>query len=367
MRTMTAALYREGTGLCVERVPAPRIEANEMIIRVRNASICATDIRIVTGQHRKYGPGVVRIPGHEVTGVVAEIGAQVRGFTPGQLVFIAPNIGCGRCVLCRRGKNNLCPNYDAFGITLDGGFAEFMRVTAPALEEGNVMALPENCDLATAALAEPLACVVHGADALNIGAGDTVVILGAGPIGLMHLLLARARGAARILVADVVPRRLETARALGADEAIDPGSQNPADAVSRSTSGRGADVVIVAAPSAEAFRDALTLAGPGGRINFFAGLPKDNPLVTIDANLVHYKELVVTGTTACSTEDCRRALQLVVSGAVNLAPLISARFPVEQAAAAFAAARDRKNLKIVFEMDPPARPMGGTHAATQTL
>jgi L-iditol 2-dehydrogenase len=367
MRSVTTDLYREGTGLRVESVPVPRIEANEMMIRVRNASICATDIRIVTGQHRKYGPGVVRIPGHEMTGVVEEIGAQVRGFTPGELVFIAPNIGRGRCLCCRRGKNNLCPNYDAFGITLDGGFAEFMRVTAPAIEQGNVMALPENFDPATAALAEPFACVVHGADAANIGAGDTVLILGAGSIGLMHLLLARARGASRILVADVAPDRLEIARTLRADEAIDPGSPKLADAVSRATAAGGADVVIVAAPSAEAQRDALTVAGPGGRINFFAGLPKDKPFVSIEANLVHYKELVVTGTTGCSTEDCRRALHLVVSDAVNLAPLISARFPVKQAADAFAAARDRKNLKIVLEMDPPARLIGGTIAATQTL
>jgi L-iditol 2-dehydrogenase len=212
------------------------------------------------------------------------------------------------------------------------------------------MALPTNFDTAVAALAEPFACVLHGADAVNLGTGDVVVIVGAGPIGLMHMLLAQARGASRILVVDRAPERLRIARALGADEVIDARSQKADDII-----GGKADVVIVAVASAQAQSDALTLAATGGRINFFAGLAKDNPFVSIDANLIHYKELLVTGTTACSTEDCRRSLQLVVSGAVNLAPLISARFPLSQAVEAFTAAQDRRNLKIVLDMDASSR------------
>lgn len=362
-----AAVYRDGSGLAVEEVPVPGAGRRELLLRVENASICATDVRIIKGAHRMVRAGVVRIPGHEVVGVVEEAGIDVSGFHAGQRVFIAPNMGCGQCAPCRRGKNNLCANYDAFGITLDGGFAEYMRVTAPAIEQGNVMPVPSGTDPAVLALAEPFACVLHGQDAVALGSGDVVVVQGAGPIGLMHALLATARGARRVIVADPVKERLAAASELTGARTVDLSSMDLASVVQEESNGTGADVVIVAAPAAAAQRQALQLAAPGGRINFFAGLPKEDPYVSLDANLIHYKELLVTGTTACSTDDCRRALELIVSGAVDLAPLISARFPLEQAVAAFEAAQDRTNLKIVLEMNECHRPVGGTQVAAQTV
>jgi L-iditol 2-dehydrogenase len=190
-----------------------------------------------------------------------------------------------------------------------------------------------------------------------------VVVQGAGPIGVMHALLARVRGAARVIVSDPIAQRLTAAAAITGARTVDPVSGDLPLAVAEESGGSGADVVIVAAPSPDAQRLALELAAPGGRICFFAGLPKQNSDVSIDANLVHYKELIITGTTACSTADCRRALQLIVSGAVDLAPLISARFTLERAQDAFAAAQDRNNLKVVFEMTGHPRPVGGEQIA----
>jgi threonine dehydrogenase-like Zn-dependent dehydrogenase len=351
----------------MDRVPEPKPAADELVLRVEAASICATDIRILHGAHRKFGPGTVRIPGHEVVGAVEDAGPEVHQFRPGDRVFIAPNMGCGQCVPCRRGKNNLCPDYQAFGITMDGGFAELMRVSAPAIQQGNVLPVSSDIDPALIALAEPLACVLHGQDAVKTGPGDVVVVVGAGPIGLMHALLARSRGAACVIVADREAARLEVANTFAGARTVDVTSTDLREAVYEQSGGAGADVIIVAAPSAEAQRDALHLGAPGARINFFAGLPKEDPTVRLDANLIHYKELVITGTTACSTNDCRKALSLITSRAIDLTPLISARYPLARAIEAFAAAENRSNLKVVLEMNGRERPVGGTPIATTAI
>lgn len=349
MKSMFAAVYHGPKDLRLEERPIPAIGPSELLLRVDSASLCATDFRIYDGSHRKYGPGTIRIPGHEVVGTIAEIGRDVSGFSIGEHIFIAPNMGCGGCRQCLRGQNSLCAAYDAFGITLDGAFAEYMRVMRPAIEQGNVIPLPPEVDSASAALSEPFACVLHGQDAVKVDQDDVVLILGAGPIGLMHVLLARSRGARRIIISDQTSERLEKARALGADRVVNFLREDIELVVAEETEGVGVDVVIVAAPAHKAQEQAPRLAGIGGRINLFAGLPKDQPTIELNSNLVHYKELVITGTTACSTNDCRHAVQLVTSGKIDLSGLISDRLPLREAAAAFTIARDGKHLKVVLE------------------
>ncbi len=347
--TMLAAVYHGPDDLRVEERPVPTVGPGEALLRVRGASICGTDLRILHGGHRMYPPGTVRIPGHELTGEIAAVGRDVRGLRVGQTVFVAPNIGCGHCRQCLAGRNNLCPDYDAFGITLDGGFAEYMRITAPAILQGNVIPIPDSMDPAVAALTEPFACVLHGQDALGIRPGDVVLIIGAGPIGIMHLLLARLSGASKVIVSEVMPDRLHQARQFGADRVVNPAEEDLPQVVAGESRGEGADVVIVAAPSHRAQEEAVRLAAIRGRINFFGGLPKDRPTISLDSNTVHYRELTVTGTTACSTADCRRAADILASGRIDLSGLVSARFPLAQAQQALAAAEDRHSLKIVLQ------------------
>lgn len=349
MSTMLAALYEQGAGLRVQEVPTPRIGAGELLLAIESASICATDLRIIKGAHRKYGPGTIRIPGHELTGRVAAVGPRVGSIGVGQRVFVAPNIGCGECAVCGRGKHNLCANYEAFGITMDGAFAQYMRVTENAITQGNLIPIGEEIDAAEIALAEPLACVLHGQEEVETGPGTLVVVIGAGPIGLMHMLLAKARGVKRVIASDLSAQRLEVAAGLGADAVSEPGQPLARIAMDLS-SGAGADVVIVAAPSIEAQQQAIELCAPGGRINFFAGLPKDNSRITIDSNRIHYGEIWITGSTGCSTADCRKAVELVLTRKLDLSPLISARFPLEHAVDALEAAQSPANLKVVLEM-----------------
>ena len=346
---MLAAVYHGPNDLRVENVPIPTIGKGQLLVKVLSASICGTDLRIFHGNHRKYGPGTIRIPGHEVVGTIAEVGAEVKDYSIGQCVFCAPNTGCGHCLQCITGNNNLCANYDAIGVTSDGGFAEYVRIPANSVQQGNVIPVSESVDTAVAALMEPFACVLRGQNALHMQPGEVVLIMGAGPIGVMHTKLAKARGAGRVIVSEPIPDRAVQARRMGADRVVDPASEDLKSVLHEESQGRGADVIIVAAPVHAAQESALDLAAIGGRINFFGGLPKDRPTINFDSNLVHYKELVITATTACSTADCWQATQIVNSGLVDLSDVVSQRFPLKDALAAFAAAEDRRSLKIVLE------------------
>ncbi len=348
MNTMMAARYYGPHDLRVEDVPIPAIATDELLLRVTRANICGTDLRILHGGHRKYPDGTVRIPGHEVVGEVAEVGATVSGYSVGQRLFVAPNMGRGDSRETISGNNNLDPNYDAFGITLDGAFAEYMRVPAQAIEQGNLMPVQEGVDPAVAALIEPFACVWRGQQKVNVQAGDVVVVMGAGPIGVMHVMLANLRGAIRVIVSEPAAGRREQALALGADRAVDPISEDLKAIVLAESNGRGADVVITAAPAKIAQEQAIDIAAVGGRINFFGGLAKDDPIIRLDSNAVHYKELIVTGTTACSTYDCLKAAEIVNSGRIDLSPLITSQYPLSQAVAAFAAAADGQNLRVTL-------------------
>ena len=334
---MDALVYRGPQALELERRPTPEPGPGEVLVRVEACGICGTDLRIAAGAHRAYPEGTIRVPGHEIAGVVEAVG-NGAAIAPGDRVFVAPNVGCGTCDQCRAGRVNLCRTPQALGITRDGALATHLLAASDVVAQGNLLPVPSDADPAAIAVVEPLACVLRGQRPCRIGEGDRVLVIGAGPIGLLHLLAARARGPAEIVVSEPSAPRREQAAQRGADRVVAPEELDGAF-----------DVVIVAAPAAPAQVAALELAAPGGRVNFFAGLPRDGSRVELDTNLIHYKELLVTGTTACTTEDCREALDLVLSGAVETGRLVTARRPLADAADAFAAARSGDQLKVVVE------------------
>lgn len=345
---MRAAVYHGPNDLRVEERPLPEIARDEALLRVLACGICGTDHRIVSGGHRYFLPGVARVPGHEIVGEIVAAGDAVAASLPKGLVFIAPNIGCGHCRQCLSGNNNLCAEFQALGITMDGGFAEYVRIPAAAIAQGNVIPLGAGIDPETATLIEPLACVIRGQEPLDIARGDTALIVGGGPIGILHLMLARLKGAERIILADRWPERLAMARRMGADSVVNAREQDVGAIVAQETGGRGADVVIVAAPSPEAMTMALDQAALRGRIAWFAGLPKDCGTLAIDANTVHYRELRVTGTTACSTSDCRAAAEFVRSGRLDFAPFISRRMTLQDLPLDFLPPIDKARIKTVM-------------------
>jgi L-iditol 2-dehydrogenase len=336
-----ALVYHGPEDLRVDERPDREPGPGEALLRVEACGICGTDLRIASGSHRAYPDGTVRVPGHEIAGRLAAVGDGVD-LPVGAAAFIAPNVGCGHCPECRAGRVNLCRTPRALGITDDGGFAEFVLLDEQLIAQGNVLLVEDERDMAALALVEPLACALRGSKACRIAEGDVVVIVGAGPVGLMHLQLARLRDPATVIVSELSGARRAEARRFGADITAEPADL--AEAV-----GDGANVVITAAPSPAAQAQALELAAPGARINFFGGLPRDRSRVELDTNLIHYRELVVTGTTANTTADCREALELVVSGRVDTAALIGDREPLDAAADAFATARSGELLKVVIE------------------
>jgi len=345
---MLAVVYHSLGDIRVEEVERPSIGEEEALLRVKAASICGTDLRIYASGHFKIPPGTSRVLGHELAGEIVEVGFKVRGLEVGMGVGIAPNIGCGTCVQCIQGHSNLCPHYEAFGISLDGAFAQYMCIPAEAIRQGNIVSLPQNLSYEEAVLNEPFSCCYNGILACDIRPGDVVLIVGAGPIGIMNLLLASLSGASKVIISEMIEERRTRALEFGADLAINPAKEDLTAAIGEATDGRGVDVIILAAPSPEAQEQALELVAPQGRINFFSGLPKGKEFIRFNSNRVHYKELVVTGTTGSNNYQYRKTMAILGSGRVDLSGLISATFPLERALEAFELAKSRKALKVLL-------------------
>ncbi len=353
---MIAAIYTEGGAFQVEDAPIPRITDDELLVKVMASSICGTDVRIIRNGHRKLGRGQRLIVGHEFAGMIVKAGSHARQYREGQRIGVAPNIGCGQCDMCVRGLPNMCPDYTAFGITFDGAHAEYVRIPAQAIAQGSVHCLPDGLSFADAALIEPLSCVVNGNRASRIEMGDTVIIFGAGPIGLMHAMLARLSGAARVLVVDVKPSRLSQAMEVGATSTVNSAAEVVHDRVMAETAGRGTDVVITACSVAAVQEQAIGLLAPFGRVCFFGGLPKDGSLVRLDTNIVHYKQLLLTGVTGGSPRDFRTAMNLIVSGRVNIGKVVSHCFATADLAKAFDVALNQECMKIVVRREEATTP-----------
>ncbi|GAA2372896.1 zinc-dependent dehydrogenase [Streptomyces cuspidosporus] len=349
-----AVLHRPGE-LTVEEVPEPTVGDDELLVRVRAASICGTDLRILKHGHFKIPDGQRRVLGHEVAGDVVAVGPRVTGFREGTRVSVTPNVGCGRCDMCRHGYNNMCPDYEAFGISIDGGFQELLRVPGFAVQRGNVFQLPDGLSYAEAALVEPFSCCYSGQRVLRVGPEDVVVIAGAGPIGAFHLLLGKLAGARKVIISNRSRPRLDLAARLGADVCVSVREQDLAEVVREHTDGRGADVVITAVSDPQVQAQAVDLLAAHGRLNYFAGLGAART-IPVDTNTVHYKGLTLTGTTGSTNGDYGRCLRLVGERRVELAPLVSEVFPLTKIHDAFAYAASGAGMKamVAFDGDPHA-------------
>jgi L-iditol 2-dehydrogenase len=319
-----ARFYSPGD-IRVEDAPEPSPGPGDVKIRVRNCSTCGTDVKISKFGHHHIRPP--RVMGHEIAGEVVELGERVTGWQPGDRVQVIAAIPDGTCEECRRGRMTVCPNQESMGYHYDGGFAEYTIVPAKVLAVDGLGRIPEGLGFDEASVAEPLACVLNGQELARIGEGDDVVIIGAGPIGCLHVRLARARGAARVFLADLNPDRLAmSAERVKPDAALH--GTDLVDQVMKLTDGRGADAIITAAASGAAQEQALQMAARQGRVSFFGGLPKDNPVIACDSNLVHYRELTIVGANGSSPRHNAQALELIASGAVPVADLITHHLPL---------------------------------------
>ncbi|MDR0601439.1 MAG: alcohol dehydrogenase catalytic domain-containing protein [Treponema sp.] len=341
-----ARLYGAGdirTGEC----SVPEIGEDEILLKTSAAAICGTDLRMIANGYRGVDADHPLTLGHEISGIIEELGKNVRGYTKGMRVALAPNMGCGICGICVSGDTHLCESYTAFGINMDGGFAEYMRIPAAAVIQGNVMVLDDSVSLDTAALFEPMSCVFNGQEQARVRLNDDVLIIGAGPIGIMHALLARAKGAGRIFIRDISAVRMRQCEEL-VEGAAAVESDNLEEAIKSLNGGRLVDVCITACPSASAQADALKVTGMNGRILFFGGLPAGKDDVVLNTNLIHYRQLSIHGSTRANIRQYREVAKMVMAGHLDLGKLVSRKYPLKDFASAVSCAKKAEVLKTLI-------------------
>lgn len=342
---MKAAILHAPNDMKLGMAADPVTEPGDLVLRVKAATICGTDIRVLRGR-KTAGIRYPSIIGHEFSGeVVATDGPSP--YRIGQRVGVCPAIPCGHCPQCLRGRENLCPDLQAIGYEIDGAFAEFIRIPARAVELGNVHVLPDHVSHAEAAMVEPLACVLNGQNKVSLQQGDTVVILGSGPIGTLHVKLARLRGASRVIVSEPNTARRAAALEAGADAVTDPMSGDLRTAILNETRGLGADVVICAIGIPALAAQAVGLAAKGGRVSLFAGFSKGET-GNLDVNAIHYEELRLTGAFGLSRKDYEDALHMVGDGRIDLRSMVTHSYGLDALDAAFSMAESGAAMKVAI-------------------
>ena len=323
----------------IEEIPIPEIGAGEILVDIKACGICGTDIKTFKQGHAKIPPGTVL--GHEMVGEI--IASETADFTVGQRVVVAPYAPCLTCEACHRGHYSLCDNlFDTFPDP--GGFAEMLRVPAHIVKQV-VVPLPDDLDYATAALTEPLACCLHGLDAINVQAGDSLLIIGDGPMGLLQAMLGREMGASPIMLSGMTPQRLQFARNL-VDVVVDVSAMDLAEAV-KQTFPDGVDKIMVSVANAGVAETAVSLVRKGGAINFFAGMPR-NTTIPLDISHLHYNEVKLTGTFGFAPDDFHRALDLLASGKLAVAGFVTDHAALADVKEALIAASRYEGIKTVI-------------------
>ncbi len=320
---MTAAVLYGKEDLKIEQVPVPEIGSDEVLVRVRAALTCGTDLKVY---RQGYHARMIKPPaifGHELAGVVEAVGAEVTSVRPGMRVVAANSAPCGQCRYCRRGRSNLCEDL----LFNNGAYAEFIRIPGPIVRQ-NLLEIPPQIGFADAALVEPLACVLRGLEQTGLRADDSVTVIGLGPIGLMFIRLAKLRGA-HVVAIGKRDSQLNAARRLGADEVVnfDTSADVAAEVRSKTLEGAGADVAIEAVGTPQTWELAFSTMRRGGTVNCFGGCPSGSS-VQLDTSLLHYSEISLHATFHHTPAHIRKALETISRGDIRGADLITGEMPL---------------------------------------
>lgn len=345
---MKAAVVEELGRMVVKEMPDPELLDEGLLIKVECCAICGSDIRIYKkGDKRATYP---RIIGHEITGTVVGVGRKVSGFKEGDRICVAPGQGCGKCKYCKNGMGNVCINpIPSIGYASNGGFAQFICPPTNVVKNGFVNKIPDEISFEEASISELLACCINGQERSRVSKDDNVVIIGAGPAGCMHIELAKKRGAAKVIIAQRSLTRIELAERFGPDVIINTSKEDIVLRVKEETNGLGADVVIVAAPSKEAQELSLQMIAPRGRINFFGGLPKNDSIIHIDANIIHYIECELTGASSSLARQNKEALKLIGDGIIDAQKYITHIFSIDDIVEAFKVVENHEGIKVIVK------------------
>ncbi|HET6488042.1 MAG TPA: zinc-binding dehydrogenase [Spirochaetia bacterium] len=337
---MKAAVLTAAERIEVRELERPRVEAHQVLVKLKACGICTLEQRLFTG-HLRLGYPVV--PGHEASGVVVEVGTSVySGIPVGAHVALDLVARCGACHYCRTGRSNLCLNRFSGRRSVLGGFGELVAVDA-----SQVFSIPDHLAFDEAAFAEPLSCCLRSLRAIDLALAEDLLVLGAGPMGQLHVQLA-ARMGARVFVSDPDHSRLEMARSLGAFAAVDPSREDPSAVVRTHTEGRGVDACVVTSPAPAALQTAFQAIAKGGRINIYTAYD-DEPALPVDANTIHRSEVRVLGTEGRTPQDFCQAVRLLSFGFVNVRPLISRKVGFGEIEAGMRAALASETYRVLLE------------------
>jgi len=340
---MRVAMYYGNEDVRLEDNPAPRIGAGELLVRIEASGICGTDCLEWYRINR-----VPLVLGHEIAGVISEVGKGVKGYGKGDRISVSHHVPCGKCRFCRAGHESVCEtlrktNFDP------GGFSEFVRIPKINIEKGGVYLLPKNVSFEEATFIEPLACVIRGQRLSGFKKGGSVLVIGSGISGLLHIQLAKLGGAKRIFATDISGFRLKAAKKFGADHAINAKEYTP-EKLKRLNSGYLADYVVICAQAQSAFEQGLRSVERGGTILIFAAAGKD-ALLPVPVNEIFWRnEVTVTSSYAGSPEDHREALRKIASHKINVYDMITHRLKLGEAGEGFKlVAQAKESVKVIVE------------------
>jgi L-iditol 2-dehydrogenase len=334
---MKIALLQQPLVMKVEESDRPVVGPHEVLVKIAACGVCGTDVEAYLGKvPRGWTITYPLRMGHELSGTVVEVGAEVPNLEPGDRVVPDGRLTCGYCYYCRHGLFSACENQGYFS----GGLAQFS--TYPYR---NLVKVPDGMSLQEAALTEPLACVVNGQSKLDVPFGGVAAVIGDGPIGLLHLQMLKHRAAFTVMIG-LLDHRLAVARELGANLVINASRENAEQIVRQVSGGRGADIVVSAAGKVPVLLQAINIAARRGQVLYFAATME--PRVELDLDLIHYKELCLIGSYDSTIAQYEDALALLKAGVINVKPLISHRLPLEQVQQGYEIARKQEGLKVLI-------------------
>ena len=306
---MNAVTYYGKSDVRYEKVPVPACGQEELRVKIDACAVCGSDMKTFNNGNPRMKPPIVM--GHEFTGLVETVGRAVKGFRVGERIVMATSISCGTCSYCKRGWNNLCANLNPMGFSYPGGMAEYLVIPSVAIRNGHVIKVTTGILPEHAALSEPTSCAVNCVENCGIVGGETVVVVGAGPLGILNLYVAREYGAKKLILAQREGKRLAQAAAFECDRLVNTTKEDLAEVVRAETDGIGADVVIVAAPEAGVQEQSLDLVRKKGHICLFASLPFGKSMVNIDSRKIHYNEIILTGASDSTPRQVEKAVSIL--------------------------------------------------------
>lgn len=329
----------------LREIDTPTTPIDGILVRVMACGICGSDIRSFESGLR--GDISEQVMGHEIAGTVEDVGPQAEGFKRGDKVAIAPDVCCGECFYCKKGWVNLCDNHRMIGTHWPGGFAQFLSVDGYMLKHGMVHHMPDELSFVDATMSEPASSVLACQENINVSLGDTVAIIGDGPIGCLHIEVARARGASRVFMSGL--HRLDFAEEFHPDLLVDAGSQDPVREILNATKGLGVDHCIVATPVADTQRQGVEIVRKRGTVVLFGGLPRTDPMTTLNGNKIHYEEIRVVGAFSYQARHHRLALDLIRSKKISASKYVTRVVSLTEIEEGIRMAQQGDAMKVVVD------------------